>query len=158
MEDAAIAAPHTVSATPEWWQYRYNATNSIYAIVATAAILLHGARWVYTTSFGQKNRRLDNGEMVGPQGDRGPKDDTGPRGERGATGPPGPNGRGRQGRRGRRGLRGRRGAPGPPGPPGAIIGSQDLVIAFLAGVAFATTTPPPPPSPPSPSTTPTATI
>jgi hypothetical protein len=52
MEDAAITAPHTVLATPEWCQYRYNATNSIYAIVATAAILLHGARWVYTTFFG----------------------------------------------------------------------------------------------------------
>lgn len=119
---------------------------------------------IVTFIIGQKNRCLDYGEMVGPKGDRGPKSDTGPRGERGATGPPGPNGRsrqgrrGRQGRQGRRGLRGRRGAPGPPGPPGAIIGSQDLVIAFLAGVAFATTTPPPPPSPPSPSTPPTATI
>ncbi|KAF2998117.1 hypothetical protein E8E14_006463 [Neopestalotiopsis sp. 37M] len=52
MEDAAIAAPHTVSATPEWWQYRYNAINPIYAIAAILAILVHGARWIFTTSFG----------------------------------------------------------------------------------------------------------
>ena len=58
-------------------------------------------------------RRLDNGDFVGPQGPQGEKGDPGKDGEPGATGPQGP-----QGEKGDPGKDGEPGAIGPQGPQG----------------------------------------
>jgi hypothetical protein len=65
-------------------------------------------------------RRLDNGDFVGPQGPQGPRGDTGPigpQGPRGDTGPIGPQGP--QGDKGDKGDRGEKGDTGPQGETGA---------------------------------------
>ena len=58
-------------------------------------------------------RRLDNGDFVGPQGPQGEKGEPGKDGEPGATGPQGP-----QGEKGEPGKDGEPGATGPQGPQG----------------------------------------
>lgn len=65
-------------------------------------------------------RRLDNGEFVGPQGPQGDRGETGPigpQGDRGETGPIGPQGP--KGEKGDKGDRGEKGDTGPQGETGA---------------------------------------
>lgn len=68
---------------------------------------------------GDKMAKVDLGQVVGPQGPKGPKGETGPQGPAGKTGPQGPAGDpGPQGPAGDRGPQGPAGDRGPQGPAG----------------------------------------
>ena len=67
-------------------------------------------------------RRLDNGDFVGPQGPQGDRGETGPigpQGDRGETGPIGPQGD--KGEPGRDGAKGEKGDPGRDAPQEAVL-------------------------------------
>lgn len=65
-------------------------------------------------------RRLDEGELTGPKGDKGDKGDTGERGSQGEQGP-----------QGERGPKGEQGKQGPPGESGIMASTSGMFSLYL---------------------------
>ena len=87
-------------------------------------------------------RRLDNGDFVGPQGPQGDRGETGPigpqgtKGDKGDKGDPGAKGdKGDPGAQGARGEKGEKGDPGREGSPGAAGATPRFTVTAVTGEA-----------------------